>query len=174
MPRVKRALIRRKRVSKLFKASKDYFGGRKNLIRTAAAGTLNEARDETKHWTALHWAAECGAPAQLIGAMLAVDAEAAAAKDNYGKLPLDLAVEAKAAPEVLDLLRKASPPPESLAVAIERQDWEAIGRLGLATPEACAATDGEGYAPLHWAHNSWRQLRLQPWRAFPAEQPVRH
>jgi len=35
MPRVKRALIRRKRVSKLFKASKGYFGGRKNLIRTA-------------------------------------------------------------------------------------------------------------------------------------------
>ena len=35
MPRVKRAVIRRKRVSKLFKASKGYFGGRKNLIRTA-------------------------------------------------------------------------------------------------------------------------------------------
>ncbi len=35
MPRVKRAVIRRKRVTKLFKASKGYFGGRKNLIRTA-------------------------------------------------------------------------------------------------------------------------------------------
>ena len=35
MPRVKRAVIRRKRVSKLFRASKGYFGGRKNLIRTA-------------------------------------------------------------------------------------------------------------------------------------------
>ena len=35
MPRVKRAAIRRKRISKLFKASKGYFGGRKNLIRTA-------------------------------------------------------------------------------------------------------------------------------------------
>jgi large subunit ribosomal protein L20 len=35
MPRVKRAVIRRKRISKLFKASKGYFGGRKNLIRTA-------------------------------------------------------------------------------------------------------------------------------------------
>jgi len=35
MPRVKRAVIRRKRITKLFKASKGYFGGRKNLIRTA-------------------------------------------------------------------------------------------------------------------------------------------
>jgi large subunit ribosomal protein L20 len=35
MPRVKRAVIRRKRISKLFKASKGYFGGRKNLLRTA-------------------------------------------------------------------------------------------------------------------------------------------
>jgi large subunit ribosomal protein L20 len=35
MPRVKRAVIRRKRISKLFKASKGFFGGRKNLLRTA-------------------------------------------------------------------------------------------------------------------------------------------
>jgi large subunit ribosomal protein L20 len=35
MPRVKRALIRRKRIRKLFKASKGFFGGRKNLLRTA-------------------------------------------------------------------------------------------------------------------------------------------
>jgi large subunit ribosomal protein L20 len=35
MPRVKRAVIRRKRIRKLFKASKGFFGGRKNLIRTA-------------------------------------------------------------------------------------------------------------------------------------------
>ncbi len=35
MPRVKRAVIRRKRLKKLFKASKGFFGGRKNLIRTA-------------------------------------------------------------------------------------------------------------------------------------------
>ena len=35
MPRVKRAVIRRKRITKLFRASKGYFGGRKNLIRTA-------------------------------------------------------------------------------------------------------------------------------------------
>ncbi|HCP45210.1 MAG TPA: 50S ribosomal protein L20 [Deltaproteobacteria bacterium] len=35
MPRVKRAVIRRKRINKLFKASKGFFGGRKNLIRTA-------------------------------------------------------------------------------------------------------------------------------------------
>lgn len=35
MPRVKRAVIRRKRLTKLFKASKGFFGGRKNLIRTA-------------------------------------------------------------------------------------------------------------------------------------------
>ena len=35
MPRVKRAVIRRKRLTKLFKASKGYFGGRKNLLRTA-------------------------------------------------------------------------------------------------------------------------------------------
>ncbi len=35
MPRVKRALIRRKRLYKLFKASKGFFGGRKNLLRTA-------------------------------------------------------------------------------------------------------------------------------------------
>jgi len=35
MPRVKRAVIRRKRLYKLFKASKGFFGGRKNLIRTA-------------------------------------------------------------------------------------------------------------------------------------------
>ncbi|MCP4867733.1 MAG: 50S ribosomal protein L20 [Proteobacteria bacterium] len=35
MPRVKRAVIRRKRVRKLFRASKGFFGGRKNLIRTA-------------------------------------------------------------------------------------------------------------------------------------------
>ena len=99
----------------------------------------------------LHWAARNGAPTELIGAMLAVEAQTAAAKTKKGNLPLDLAVRNKAAPEVLDLLRKASPPPETLAVAIERQDWEAIGRLGLATPEACAGTDGEGYAALHWA-----------------------
>ncbi len=37
MPRVKRAVIRRKRISKLFKASKGYFGGRKNLLRTAVS-----------------------------------------------------------------------------------------------------------------------------------------
>jgi large subunit ribosomal protein L20 len=35
MPRVKRAMIRRKRIKKLFKASKGFFGGRKNLLRTA-------------------------------------------------------------------------------------------------------------------------------------------
>ena len=35
MPRVKRAVIRRKRLKKLFKASKGFFGGRKNLLRTA-------------------------------------------------------------------------------------------------------------------------------------------
>ncbi len=35
MPRVKRAVIRRKRINKLFRASKGFFGGRKNLIRTA-------------------------------------------------------------------------------------------------------------------------------------------
>ena len=35
MPRVKRAVIRRKRINKLFRASKGYFGGRKNLLRTA-------------------------------------------------------------------------------------------------------------------------------------------
>ena len=35
MPRVKRAVIRRRRLKKLFKASKGFFGGRKNLIRTA-------------------------------------------------------------------------------------------------------------------------------------------
>ena len=35
MHRVKRAVIRRKRLYKLFKASKGFFGGRKNLIRTA-------------------------------------------------------------------------------------------------------------------------------------------
>ncbi len=35
MPRVKRAVIRRKRLYKLFKASKGFFGGRKNLLRTA-------------------------------------------------------------------------------------------------------------------------------------------
>ena len=35
MPRVKRAVIRRKRLTKLFKASKGFFGGRKNLLRTA-------------------------------------------------------------------------------------------------------------------------------------------
>ncbi len=35
MPRVKRAVIRRKRITKLFKASKGFFGGRKNLLRTA-------------------------------------------------------------------------------------------------------------------------------------------
>ena len=71
--------------------------------------------------------------------------------------------------EVLELLFKASSPPESLAVAIERQDWEAIGRLGLATPEACAATDGEGYAPLHWA-----QIKGAPpevWEAIRAAGP---
>ena len=31
---------------------------------------------------------------------------------------------------------KASPPPETLGVAIERQDWEAIERLDLITPES--------------------------------------
>lgn len=35
MPRVKRAVIRRRRISKIFKASKGFFGGRKNLLRTA-------------------------------------------------------------------------------------------------------------------------------------------
>ncbi len=35
MPRVKRALIRRKRLQKLFKASKGFYLTRKNLIRTA-------------------------------------------------------------------------------------------------------------------------------------------
>eukprot|EP01045_Picozoa_sp_COSAG04_P012313 COSAG04_NODE_824_length_10051_cov_4.830687_2_plen_1826_part_00 len=116
-------------------------------------------------WLPLHFAAQCGAPAELIGAMLAVDAEAAAAKDRCGELPLDLAVMFKAAPEVLDLLRKAS----GLAVAIERKDWAAIGRLGLATPEACAAVDGEGYAPLHVA-----QIKGAPpevWEAIRAAGP---
>jgi large subunit ribosomal protein L20 len=35
MPRVKRAVIRRKRLQKLFKASKGFFLSRKNLLRTA-------------------------------------------------------------------------------------------------------------------------------------------
>jgi len=35
MPRVKRAVIRRKRLTKLFRASRGFFGGRKNLLRTA-------------------------------------------------------------------------------------------------------------------------------------------
>ena len=56
----------------------------------------------------LHWAAHAmlrtsnlaretiweGAPAELIGAMLGVYAEAAAARDPRGRLALDLAVEA--------------------------------------------------------------------------------
>ena len=45
MPRVKRALIRRKRLQKLFKASKGYFGGRKNLIRTA----INAVQKSRQH-----------------------------------------------------------------------------------------------------------------------------
>ena len=59
--------------------------------------------------------------------------------------------------------------PQLLRLVIERQDWEAIGRLGLATPEACAATDGEGYAPLHWA-----QIKGAPpevWEAIRAAGP---
>ena len=98
-----------------------------------------------------------------------MDAEAAAAKDSLGRLPLDLAVEAKAAPEVLDLLRKAMPAPESLAVAVDRQDWEAIERLGLATPEACAATDDEGYAALHWAQIKGAPVEV--WKAIRAVGP---
>lgn len=35
MPRVKRAVIRRKRLQKLFKAAKGFYSTRKNLIRTA-------------------------------------------------------------------------------------------------------------------------------------------
>jgi large subunit ribosomal protein L20 len=45
MPRVKRAVIRRKRLTKLFKASKGYFGGRKNLIRTA----INAVQKSRQH-----------------------------------------------------------------------------------------------------------------------------
>ena len=121
----------------------------------------------------LHLAAMQGAPAELIGAMLAVDAEAAAAKEPNGKLPLDLAVEYKAAPEVLDLLWKASPEEavakHLLVQALQRQDWEAIGRLGLATQDACAAADDQGYAPLHWA-----QIKGAPpevWEAIRAAGP---
>ena len=40
MPRVKRAVIRRKRLRKLFKASKGFFGGRKNLLRTAVNAVM--------------------------------------------------------------------------------------------------------------------------------------
>ena len=75
----------------------------------------------------LHWAAMKGAPAELIGRMLAVHAEAAAAKDDAGELPLDLAVEHKAAPEVLGLLRSASSPLAlAIVLALQRQDWEAV------------------------------------------------
>ncbi len=44
MPRVKRAVIRRKRLYKLFKASKGFFGGRKNLLRTAV-NAVQKARE---------------------------------------------------------------------------------------------------------------------------------
>lgn len=42
MPRVKRAVIRRKRLKKLFKASRGFFGGRKNLIRTAMNAVMKQ------------------------------------------------------------------------------------------------------------------------------------
>ena len=49
MPRVKRAVIRRKRLSKLFKASKGYFGGRKNLIRTATNAVQKSRQHQYRH-----------------------------------------------------------------------------------------------------------------------------
>ena len=45
MPRVKRAVIRRKRIRKLFRASKGFFGGRKNLLRTA----INEVQKSRQY-----------------------------------------------------------------------------------------------------------------------------
>lgn len=49
MPRVKRAVIRRKRIAKLFKASKGYFGGRKNLIRTAMNAVQKSRQHQYRH-----------------------------------------------------------------------------------------------------------------------------
>ena len=66
-------------------------------------------------------------------------------------LPLELAVSNEAPPAVLDLLRKAS----GLGLVLQCKDWEAIERLGLITPEACAAKHNSRYGgerlPLHWA-----------------------
>ena len=49
MPRVKRAVIRRKRLTKLFKASKGFFGGRKNLIRTATNAVQKARQHQYAH-----------------------------------------------------------------------------------------------------------------------------
>ena len=40
---------------------------------------------------------------------------------------------------------------EEMAVAIEREDWEAIERFDLITPEACRQKDKKWRLPLHWA-----------------------
>lgn len=73
MPRVKRAVIRRKRLTKLFKASKGFFGGRKNLLRTAISAVeksrqyqYRDRRNRKRDFRRL-WIARINAAARVNG-----------------------------------------------------------------------------------------------------------
>jgi len=77
----------------------------KNLIRTGAAGVVNEARDEAKRWTALHWATLAN-HVELVTFLLAHGADANLA-DGDGFVPLTLA-QLSGHYELADALRPAT------------------------------------------------------------------
>ena len=109
-----------------------------------------EAAHPLEHWgLTLHEViSKVGSAEALAPKVLKlVTPEACAEKDKHGNLPLHLALRNKAPPKVLEMLRKAS----GLGVVLQCKDWEAIERLGLITPEACAEKDSGGMLPLHWA-----------------------
>lgn len=49
MPRVKRAVIRRKRLAKLFATTRGFFGGRRNLLRTALNAVQKSRQHQFRH-----------------------------------------------------------------------------------------------------------------------------
>ena len=77
----------------------------KNLIRTSGKGVVNEARDESKHWTALHWATLAN-HVELVKYILAHGGDANA-KDEDGFVPLTLA-QLSGHYELADVLRPAT------------------------------------------------------------------
>jgi len=117
--------------------------------RAAARALCTETDD--RGWLALHWAAEHGAPVRVVGPMLQLHPQAAAAKARGGYLPLHLALGAydgkiKASAEVIGMIVGAFPQvrPPSLPGRPRGERWI---RPRSAPPAPCSGRSSPIFRP---------------------------